>query len=136
MVGFCSTMANWTSRGAKPSAKTSIVDARQKNSPELAFFRCLEPNITATDLHRSSLNGCKILVLDKAFHPPVGLAKEPQQGFAIVLPETLELSGRRELAAGKLESDLHAPVPDVVVVLHASCQWIPRCPICCPVLKL
>ena len=25
MVGFCSTIANWTSRGAKPSAKTSIV---------------------------------------------------------------------------------------------------------------
>ena len=32
----------------------------------------------------------------------------------------LELSGRRELAAGKLEGDLHAAVPDVVVVLHGD----------------
>ena len=32
----------------------------------------------------------------------------------------LELGGRRELAAGKLEGDLHAAVPDVVVVLQGD----------------
>ena len=71
------------------------------------------------------------------------LSKEPQQRLSIVLPETLqsiqvrikilqcqhvdedhedhlELGGRRELAAGKLEGDLHAAVPDVVVVLHGD----------------
>ena len=48
----------------------------------------------------------------------------------------LELGSRRELAAGELKGDLHAPVPDVVVVLHQHCNEEDDCsmfpPTCMP----
>merc|ERR1712117_216281 len=112
------------------------VNSRQKNSPELSFFCCLETDISSANLHRGSLNRCKVLILDKALHSPVGLAKEPQQGLPVVLPEALKLGSGREFTAGELKSDLHAAVPDVVVVLHTPCQRVPRSAICRSVFKL
>lgn len=43
----------------------------------------------------------------------------------IILPVLFEFVGGRELAAGYLQGDLHAAVPDVVVVLHSPGQGIP-----------
>ena len=48
----------------------------------------------------------------------MGFSQEAQEGLPVVLPELLELCGWRELAAGQLQGHLHAPVPDVVVVLN------------------
>merc|ERR1712117_504608 len=112
------------------------VNSWQKNSPEFSFFCCLETNISSANLHGGSLNRCKVLVLDKALHPAVGLAKEPQQGLPVVLPETLKLGSGREFTAREPKSDLHAAVPDVVVVLHTPCQRIPCSAICRSVFKL
>lgn len=46
-----------------------------------------------------------------------------------------EFFSRRKLAAGELEGDLHAAVPDVVVVLHAAGQRVPRGPVSRPVAE-
>ena len=67
---------------------------------------------------------------------PVSLAQECEERLSVVLPELRQFSGGGELAAAQLQGDLHAAVPDVVVVLHASCQRIPGCSIGGPILKL
>lgn len=43
----------------------------------------------------------------------------------IILPVLLELVGRRKFAARNLQRYLHAAIPDVIVILHATCQRIP-----------
>ena len=77
-------------------------------------------------LHCRALNGHPPLVLNETPDSPVRLRQELQHGGAVVLPELGQLLVRRELAAGDLERDLHAAVPDVVVVLHAARQRVPR----------
>lgn len=53
----------------------------------------------------------------------------------IVLPVFLELIGRRELAAGDLQRDLHAAIPHIVKVLHAAGQRIPGGTVCDAILE-
>ena len=101
-----------------------------------SYLCCLKSNISASYFHRGSLNRCEILVLYKALDTSVGLTQEGEEGLPVVLPELLQFRGRGELAAAELEGDLHGAVPDVVVVLHASCQRVPGRPVGCPVLKL
>ena len=55
---------------------------------------------------------------------------EPEERLSVELPLSGELRGRRELAAAELQGDLHAAVPDVVVVLHAARQRVPRRSVC------
>ena len=66
----------------------------------------------------------------------MSLPQEPQQRLPVVLPELLHLTGRGELAAAQLQRDLHAAVPDVVVVLHPPCQRVPGSPVGRSVLEV
>ena len=81
--------------------------------------------MTAVYLHGSSFNRDSLFILDEALDAAVSLSQEEQHGGAVVVPELGKLLSRRKLAAGELEGDLHASVPDVVVVLHAAGQRVP-----------
>jgi hypothetical protein len=47
----------------------------------------------------------------------------------VLLPIPRKVISGRELAAGYFQCDFHAPVPDVVKVLHAPEEGIPLCPV-------
>lgn len=66
----------------------------------------------------------------------MSFAQKLQKGIAIVIPKLGQFCGRGEFATGQLEGDLHASVPDVVIVLHATSQWIPRSSVGCSISKL
>ena len=65
------------------------------------------------------------MVLDKSLDAPVCLPDQLEERVSVVLPELGQLGGGWVLAAGQLEGDLLAAVPDVVVVLHAARQRVP-----------
>ena len=83
-------------------------------------FAILFSTLVSSYLHGSALDGDGVLILDESLDAPVGLADELEEGGAVVLPELWQLGGGGKLAAGELEGDFHAAVPDVVVVLHAA----------------
>ena len=87
-------------------------------------------------LHGGPLDRGGPLVFNESLDSPVSLPKELEEGAPVVVPELRQLGGRRVLAARQLQGDLHAPVPDVVVVLHASRQRVPRRAVRRPVSEL
>lgn len=54
----------------------------------------------------------------------VSLLDEGQQRLPVLRPQGRKLLGRRELAAGELQSQLQTLSPHVVVVLHPACTHI------------
>jgi hypothetical protein len=80
-------------------------------------------------LHSCSFNRDSFFILDEALDTSVSLAEEEEEGGAVVVPELGKLLGRRVLAARQLDGDLHAPVPDVVVVLVSR---VLNCVLLCP----
>lgn len=112
-----------------------FVDTWKKNSPEFSIPRCLETHISALDLERSFLNGSTTRISDKTLDTTMDLSEEFHERQLIVIPILAEFMSWRVFAARDFKGHLHASVPDVVVILHSSCQWIPGSTICDAILE-
>ena len=82
-----------------------------------------------TYLHWCAFNRPQAFVFHKPFDSTVSFAHELQEWVSIVVPKLWQFSAGRELAAGQFQSDFHASVPNVVVILHSTCQGVPSCSI-------
>lgn len=52
-------------------------------------------------------------------------AKVFDQSQLVILPILGQLACRWIFATTQFQSSFHTPVPDVVIILHASRQWVP-----------
>lgn len=106
-----------------------LVESRQQNPPEFPVLGGLEADVSALDFERGSLDGIPVFVHDETVDAPVSFGEKLDQSQLVILPVLGQLAGRRIFAAGNLQGDFHAAVPDVVEILHSSRQGVPFGPV-------